>query len=59
MSFHDISIIEASRFTRPQTRWERCMHHYELLLNAGLPHEEALPIAEETTAAEFQERHAA
>jgi hypothetical protein len=59
MSLHDLSTIEASRFTRPQTRWERCIHHYELLLNAGLSHEESLRIAEETTAAEYQERQAA
>src|SRR5690606_32045363 len=59
MSLHDLATIEASRATRHMSRWERCLYHYELLIDAGLSHGEALRIAEETTAAEYQERQAA
>lgn len=56
---NDLALIEASRLTRPRTRWERFMHHYDLLLYAGLPDAEAESIAEEIVKAEFGERKTA
>lgn len=61
MTLIDFSSIEASRITRFQSAWERRVHHYELLLNAGVPDDEALRIVTDVARKELdqQQRRAA
>lgn len=58
MSFQELYALELLRITQP-SRWERCFHHYELLLNAGLSTDEAAQKATETSDAEYAERQLA
>ncbi len=51
---HDLAIMEVSRLTRGPSPWERRVHHYDMLLDAGLSHEEALQIVEDVSRAEQQ-----
>lgn len=53
---HDLALLEVSRLTRGPSPWERRVHHYDMLLDAGLPHDEALRIAEDVSRAEQQQQ---